>query len=274
MKINRFKKCIITICCLFVLAKTVEGQVVRKITKKIGQKTANESNQLFKNDQDKKIKSNSFEKIFSSDGDFDMTSILNNNADFQVPDSYKFDFQVTMEMKMDKERAMTQVWKYNLAEGYFGFEISDMLMIYELEGDQMVNINRREKTYSAISTSMMGMFGQHAEDEKESFPIMVKTNETKTILGYTATKYIMEDDTMKGEFWMAPEVEFDQAAFARSIGANSKNAVPLPEQMQGFMMEMTALDKKSRTTSILKVLQLGEIKEVINMSNYKNGMVF
>ena len=274
MKIRPFKKYIITLCCLFILAGTVEAQVVRKLTKKIGQKTANESNQFLKNDQDKKMNSKSFEKIFSSDGDFDMTSIFNNNADFQVPDSYKFEFQVTMEMKMDKGKAMTQVWKYNLAEGYFGMEISGMLMIYELEGDQMVTINPKDKTYSAMSTSMMGMFGQHAEDEKESFPDMVKTNETKTILGYTTTKYIMEDDTMRGEFWMAPEVKFDQAAFAKSIGSNSKNTVPLPEQMQGFMMEMTAFDKKSKTTSNLKVLQLGEINEVIDMSKYKSGMVF
>lgn len=203
----------------------------------------------------------------------DLSGLMGQSGDFNPPPSYKFDFQVTMEMKMEKGKAMTQVWKYNLDEGYFGMETSGMLIIYELDGDRMVTINPKDKTYSAMSTSLMGMFGQRAEEE-ESLPEMTKTNETKTILGYTATKYLMEDDTMKGEFWMAPEVKFDQAAFAKSIGSNSKNAVPLPEQMQGFMMEMTAFDKKSKTTSNLKVLQLGEINEVIDMSKYKNGMAF
>lgn len=206
---------------------------------------------------------------------FDLSSLMGQSGDFNPPSSYSFDFQVTMEMKMEKGKALTQVWKYNVEEGYFGMETSGMLIIYDLDSDVMVTINPKDKTYTSMSTSMMGMFGQSAADEdEETFPEMKKTNETKTILGYTATKYIMEDDTMKGEFWMAPEVKFDQAAFAKSMGSLSKNSVPLPEKMQGFMMEMSAFDKQSKTTSNMKVIQLGEIGEVIDMSKFKNGMAF
>jgi hypothetical protein len=240
-----------------------EAQVLRKLSQKLDAKLS----------EAKASSDTSSDQVGQNQG-LDLSGLMGQSGDFNPPSSYKFDFQVTMEMKMEKGKAMTQVWKYNLDEGYFGMETGGMLIIYELDGDRMVTINPKEKTYSSMSIAMMGIFGQSAEDEEEIVPDMVKTNETKTILGYKATKYLMEDDSMKGEFWMAPEVKFDQAAFAKSIGSNSKNAVPLPEQMQGFMMEMTAFDKKSKTTSNLKVLQLGEINEVIDMSKYKSGMVF
>ncbi|MCE7056440.1 DUF4412 domain-containing protein [Algoriphagus sp. AGSA1] len=232
----------------------------------------------------KKLKDQMATKAISGDGQsnegkgmggIDLAGMMGQSKDFKAPSEYSFDFQVTMEMNMEKGKPMTQVWKYNVAESYFGMEMSDMLIIYDLDSDVMVTLNPKDKTYTAMSTSMMGMFGNTADDEDDAnMPEMKKTNDTKTILGYTATKYIMEDEDLKGEFWMAPEVKFDQAAFAKSLGSYSKKSVPLPEKMQGFMMEMTAFDKKGKVTSHMKVVQLGEIEQVIDMSQYKNGMAF
>lgn len=215
-----------------------------------------------------------------ADGDnglagIDLAGMMGQTKDFKAPSGYSFDFQVTMEMQMEKGKSMTQVWKYNVAESYFGMETAGMLIIYDLDSDVMVTLNPKDKSYTAMSTGMMGMFGNAADEEEAgNVPEMRKTNETKTILGYTATKYILEDESLKGEFWMAPDVKFDQAAFAKSLGSYSKSQVVLPEKMQGFMMEMTAFDKKGKVTSTMKVVQLGEIDEVIDLSGYKNGMAF
>jgi hypothetical protein len=245
---------------LFFLGNAGECQILKKIREQMAVKPNSES-------------AESYEE--NALGGIDLAGMMGQTKDFKAPSAYNFDFQVTMEMQMEKGKSMNQVWKYNIAESYFGIEMSNMLIIYDLDSDVMVTLNPKDKTYTAMSTAMMGMFGNAADAADDaSIPEMRKTNETKSILGYTATKYIMEDENLKGEFWMAPDVEFDQSAFAKSLSSYSKNPVPLPEKMQGFMMEMTALDKKGKVTSTMKVVQLGEIDQMINMSDYKNGMTF
>lgn len=244
---------------LFSMANDGESQILKKIREQMVAKPTAENAEAKKD--------NGF-------GGIDLSGMMGQTKDFEASTEYSFDFQVTMEMNMDKGKPMTQVWKYNIAESYFGMEMSDMLIIYDLDSDVMVTLNPKDKSYTAMSTSMMSMFGGSDDEKEQQIPEMVKTNETKNILGYAATKYIMEDETMKGEFWMAPDVKFDQAAFAKSMGSYSKNKVTLPEKMQGFMMEMSSFDKKGKLTSHMKVVQLGEIDEQIDMSQYKNGMNF
>ncbi|MDR7128972.1 hypothetical protein J2X69_001307 [Algoriphagus sp. 4150] len=246
--------------CLFFMVVEGQSQVLKKLKDQVTNKAISGDNQ-----------SNEGNGL----GGIDLAGMMGQTKDFKAPSEYSFDFQVTMEMNMEKGKPMTQVWKYNVRDSYFGMETAGMLIIYDLDSDVMVTINPKDKTYSAMSTSMMGMFGSAADaQEDESMPEMIKTNETKTILGYAATKYIIEDENLKGEFWIAPEVKFDQSAFAKSLGSYSKNKVAIPEKMQGFMMEMTAFDKKGKISSNMKVIQLGEIEQVIDMSQYKNGMAF
>src|SRR5690606_3447808 len=99
-------------------------------------------------------------------GGFDLAGMMGQTKDFEAPAEYSFDFQITMEMNMEKGKPMTQVWKYNVAESYFGMEMSDMLIIYDLDSDVMVTLNPKDRTYTAMSTSMMSMFGS-SDDEKE-----------------------------------------------------------------------------------------------------------
>lgn len=259
---NRYtiSKIFLLVFPLFFLVNTGECQILKKIREQMTVKPTSESAE------------SSGENGM---GGIDLAGIMGQTKDFQAPGKYSFDFQVTMEMQMDKGKSMTQVWKYNIEESYFGMEMSDMLIIYNLDSDVMVTLNPKDKTYTAMSTSMMGMFGNTADAADDTtIPELRKTNETKTILGYKATKYVMEDESLKGEFWMAPDVEFDQAAFAKSLGSYSKNQMTLPDKMQGFMMEMTSFDKKGKVASTMKVVQLGEIEQVIDMSGYKNGMAF
>jgi hypothetical protein len=262
-------KCGLLIFIIFSMVQQGESQVLKKLSNKLQSKAIEEKSK--KTDSKSAFESGMFG---NADGGMDLSGLMGQTKDFKAPSSYTFDFQVTMEMGMEKGENMTQVWKYSTKDSFFAMEISGMLIIYDLESDMMVTLNPKEETYTAMSTSMMGMIGNAADEDDSSMPEMIKTSETKMILGYKATKYIMEDETMKGEFWMAPDVNFDQASFAKSIGSYSKKQVALPEKMQGFMMEMNAFDKKRKSTSQLKVIQLGEINEVIDMSQYKNGMAF
>ena len=257
-------------CYLLFLGLDVQSQILKKLTEKIEAKAQSEK----ATPEKEKDEGGKLEGLFSGEGGMDFSAMMGGTKDFNPPSEYSFDFQVTMEMNLDKGKSMNQVWKYNLAESYFGMETNGMLIIYDLDSDMMVTLNPKDQTYTAMSTSMMGMMGKAADADADELPEMVKTSETKTILGYKATKYLMEDEDMRGEFWMAPDVKFDQAAFAKSLGSYSKNQAPLPEKMQGFMMEMTAFDKKGKVTSHMKVVQLGEINQEIDMSKYKNGMAF
>ncbi|SFU20130.1 hypothetical protein SAMN04489724_0247 [Algoriphagus locisalis] len=259
MKRYSISKISILAFSLFFMVNAAECQILKKIREEMAVKPNSESAE---SDGENGL------------GGIDLAGMMGQTKDFKAPSEYSFDFQVTMEMQMEKGKSMTQVWKYNTADSYFGMEMSNMLIIYDLDSDVMVTLNPKDKTYTAMNTAMMGMFGNAADEEEDNIPEMRKTSETKTILGYTATKYIMENEDLKGEFWMAPDVEFDQSAFAKSLGSYSKNQVPLPEKMQGFMMEMTAFDKKGKVTSTMKVVQLGEINEVIDLGSYKNGMSF
>ncbi|MFD2037360.1 DUF4412 domain-containing protein [Belliella marina] len=248
---------------------------MKKLTDKLGQKALNESAESVKGKQEKKQDKNALGEMLSGEGGMDISALLGGSSEYKAPNQYSFDFQVTMKMAMDKGKPMTQVWKYNAKEGYFGMENSGMLIIYDIDSDVMVTIDPKAKSFHAMSTKLMGSFGANSEEEdNDNIPEMIKTNETKTILGYKATKYTMDDDQMKGEFWMAPEVPFDQSAMAKSISSYGKNQKPLPDNLQGFMMEMKAYDKNSKTVSTLEVIQLGVINEVIEMREYKNGMAF
>lgn len=268
-------KIILTACCLFLLVGNGESQIMKKLTDKLGQKAVNESTESVKKNKEKNGEKSAFEEMFSQEGGMDISALLGGSKDYKAPAQYSFDFQVTMKMSMEKGKPMTQVWKYNTQEGYFGMENSGMLIIYDIGSDVMVTIDPKGKSYTAMSTKLMSSIGESMEEEnEESIPEMIKTNETKTILGYKATKYTMEDDQMKGEFWMAPEVPFDQSAMAKSINSYGKNQKSLPDNLQGFMMEMKAYDKNSKTVSNLEVLQLGAINEVIKMGDFKNGMAF
>ncbi|MCH7412465.1 DUF4412 domain-containing protein [Belliella sp. R4-6] len=271
MKNSIKNKIVLTSCCLFFLISQGESQIMKKLTDKLGQKAISESTESVK----KKHEKNPFEEMFSGDGGMDLSGMLGGSSDYKAPESYSFDFQVTMRMSMEKGKPMTQIWKYNTKEGYLGMENGGVLIIYDIDSDVMVTIDPKGKSYTAMSTKLLGTISGNLEEEDEdSIPEMIKTNETKTILGYKATKYMMEDDQLKGEFWMAPEVPFDQSSMTKSINSFGKKPTPLPGKMQGFMMEMQAYDKKSKSTSNMEVIQLGAINEVIAMKQYKNGMAF
>ncbi|MCH7411714.1 DUF4412 domain-containing protein [Belliella sp. DSM 111904] len=244
---------------------------MKRLTDKLGQKAVNESTDKIKRDQNK----NAFEEMLSSEGGLDFSNMLGGASDYVVPESYSFDYQVTMNMSIEKGKPMTQVWKYNTQEGYFGMENSGMLIIYDLGSEVMVTINPKDKSYQTISSKLMGSFSQTAAiDASNNVPSLIETNESKTILGYKAKKYIMEDEEIRGEFWLSADVPFDQSSMAKTISSLSKNKTPIPDNLQGFMMEMKAFDKSAKTTSNMEVIQLGAINEVIVMNQYKNAMAF
>lgn len=268
MKSSFKQKIICTSCLLFLAVGHGESQLLKKLAGKLGQEEVKES------EQDKK-NGNPQDDLLVGEGENDFLRLLGGANEYQAPEQYSFDFQVTMKMGMNKGKTMTQVWKYNTNEGYFGMESEGMLLIHDLESGTMVTINPKNRTFHAMDTKAMGGLGLAMEEEEpEKTPDMVKTNETKMILGYRATKYIMEDEAMSGEFWMAPEVPFDQEFMAKSVSSFGKGPAALPEKMMGFMMEMKGYDKKSRTTTNLEVVQLGPINEVIPMKQYKNAMKF
>lgn len=102
-------------------------------------------------------------------------------------------------------------------------------------------IDNKTKKGIAVTESMMGnfytMMDEEKEDDKNDVDIE-KTDETKKILGYTCTKYIVSGGENEGEIelWMTTEI----------TGDFGNKWVPKSGKVQGFPLQITVeTDKMS-----------------------------
>lgn len=128
-----------------------------------------------------------------------------------------------------------------------------MDMLYLKDKDQTYRIDRTGKTYSAM--------GGHGGAQNQPTPKVTKTSETKKILDYTCTKYLVEVNegqrTMQETIWATNEIkDIDLKALARQRMARGQSfmmegidGVPLRVEAashEGNMtMEVTEIKKES-----------------------------
>lgn len=84
---------------------------------------------------------------------------------------------------------------------------------------------------------------------------LVKTNETKDILGYACQLYRLQNDQEKGEIWLAPDLDIDLTDSFSALGMNfavadETDSKPMPK---GFILEFITRNEQNNELARMKV---------------------
>lgn len=134
-------------------------------------------------------------------------------------------------------------------------------VLYQKDKDQSVRIDNANKTYTIMAS-------KSSSTEPATQAKVTKTSETKKILNYTCTKYIVESTSSQGKptqqiFWTTKEIAVDMKSLANHRAGREKffydniDGVPLEIEMstpEGKMtMEATEIKKESLAASLFQI---------------------
>ena len=135
-------------------------------------------------------------------------------------------------------------------------------VLYMADKNQSVRIDNKNKTYSPLATATT------ETPESQTKAKVTKTAETKKILNYTCTKYIVESTDARGKaaqqfFWTTKEINIDMKKLSQHKMRDTQffydniDGVPLRIEMvmpEGKMtMEVTDVKKESLNASLFQI---------------------
>lgn len=135
-------------------------------------------------------------------------------------------------------------------------------ILYLKDKDQSIHIDHANKTYSIMNSKA-------TTNTNEPHTKVTRTSETKKILDYTCTKYMVESTSSNGKavqqlFWTTKDVDVDMKNLSKHNAGNDHRffydnieGVPLQIEMlipEGKMtMEATEIKKESLTASLFQI---------------------
>jgi hypothetical protein len=176
-------------------------------------------------------------------------------AAYQVPDSYTFDYEVIQQSKEDQKKKIDYYYTQNA--DYMGFQPDDdkkTFLIFTKDGVSVIIDNNKKTIMVLRMGNLIGDFAKAAGDMKKSnaMPkgdsssggnnkmLPVKTGNTKQISGYTAEEYKYTNSKgQTGSVWCA-KVDFNASMFymmgGMGMGSASPGRQPMGKsaQMQGL----------------------------------------
>jgi hypothetical protein len=159
------------------------------------------------------------------------------------------------------------------------FTPDKMALLPEMKGSKeqvrMVMDLRNKLTYTLITDGqgqrtgikmkMMKATAKGADVQEAEEAKVVRTSETRTINGYTCTKYTYASSEGKGEAWVAEEVKFDMmSAMAQMAGAKKTEGWQNVKH-EGLVMENTWNDANGtdKVVMIVHDLVVGKVDEAL-----------
>ena len=202
---------------------------------------------------------------------------MNTAAD--LPPTYTFDFQYTIETKEengDKNEATMWLGSDDAVMGILQKDQPNSFVIMDMKNDNIVMYSERDgkKTAQALP-SMMSMAGALVESSTEFQDHMDNMTidgpgKTKKIQGYTASLYKVETEDDISEYYVTTEVPF---SFNENFFKNMAQYFPSMyntelTSMKGMMLEGETYNKKTKKKSYYKTKDIKEKKVVINNAEY------
>ena len=199
-------------------------------------------------------------------------------SDVELPESYEFELTIAYEIQTEDEDPVNMSFviapegeKYM---GFTGFSQDEEFeyMVWDLERNVFVMYQEQDGKKSLMKLPNFASIAE-ADQEKQmeaSEMEIRKTGETKTILGYSCEKYIIEDDKTYGEAWIAADFPYSYERFSALVSTQMKTPgySELSEQ-QGYALEMLTREKKKKAqTTVIKVIDIDESGFSINNSEY------
>lgn len=287
-------------CAEAQLFKKIKNETERKIKQKAEQKIVDElSEELARramkpldkafDDMFKKDYKDKYGKDYDDseyDGDPDaraahMNAMLNAMyGDVELPEEYRFEYTIEIEVTDFGEKKANKIkMLVNPSSGAFGMEQkegkNDQIMVFDIEKDQVVIFNKKEKTAMAVPNvmKMASVYGQGSGDDFNSTILRFeKINQTKKVLDYMCQGYIMETEEYKSTFFITDKLPFDWAetmgSFAKNISPNFKsNSSKYPKN--GMLMFGTTTHKEKGNESQWEVTKISKKTYKIKCKDYE-----
>jgi hypothetical protein len=206
-----------------------------------------------------------------------------------IEESYTFQTSVTYELTMtDKNQPSVvnyEMW-FPEKEGYMATKVknsskgdgkdmpSSMLSILDDKNQAMIIIMEEQKIAQLLSMAKIKEIAVE-ENETESavtqFNSVQKTGNTKKILGYKCDEFSSQNETNKFTFWITKDLAlFQKNMFfniSKSLGGNTFDNIP--ENAQGFMMEMHFENTSNMEKGSMTVIDIKRSEKIIMMNNYQ-----
>ncbi len=187
--------------------------------------------------------------------------------------AYSFNFTAKIEVETyNKEEKEVHNMVQSYGRGCMHAEMNGTNMLFDYNNQDMITLDNDNKTASVMSMKWLTSMGSsEEEDEDVSFS---KTGKTKAINGYLCHEYLITSEDSKTEAWFAPSVPFSyenhMSSFAKMFGKKSTEVMA----DQGYVMELTAYDKKDVKSSHMIVLEISEFKFDVNLADYTVKSMF
>jgi hypothetical protein len=283
----------LALCVLFFLPEA-EAQILNRLKRKAERvaekKVEEEFDKALAKKVDEEFEKDSTQRDGGEFGGYDRTESALADAiagkymdkfdmsDVELPETYEFDLTIAYEIQTEDEDPVNM--SFIIApegEKYMGFTGATQgqefqYMIWDLERNVFVMYQEQDGKKSLMKLPNFASIAEADQEQAMEASEMEirKTGETKTILGYTCEKYIIEDDKNYGEAWIAADFPYSYERFSALVSTQMKTPgySELSEE-QGYALEMLTREKKKKAkTTVMKVIDIDESGITINNSEY------
>lgn len=287
-------KTLVTILAVFALSFGVNAQ---EIIKSIGNAAKNKAEQQDFNTTRSNKERNSLQNKKSSkaeempapasapapvEGDSAATSTTMEapaSGTLNYKQEYVFEGKMSYEIE-DLKKAKKNTMSYRYSNGAMATETpeNNSVSIYDYENEVMIMFDEKAKSATVMSASWANkMAGKMADNhaEKVGKTTVVKTGNTKQILGYNCENYVAtSEDGSKTDFWVTTELTVDNS---KTIEAITKNmSIPQAEgdvPASGIMMEFTSYSKKGEAETHMIMTEYDKTEFTKKLADYRVTMI-
>lgn len=293
MRLFKISSLSLLICLLSI--NSLEAQLLKKLKKRVQEATedviAEKAAQKAEQEAGKALDS-----LLEIDPDYEanyqqqLNQMMGSGSEnIPIEESYAFQTRVTYQLTMtDKNQPSVvnyEMW-FPEKEGYMATKVtnsskgdskdmpSSMLSILDDKNQAMIIIMEEQKIAQLLS---MGKIKEIAVEENETesavteFNAIQKTGKSKKILGYNCEEFSSQNETNKFTFWITKDLElFQENMFfniSKSLGGNTFDNIP--ENAQGFMMEMHFENSSNMEKGSMTVIDIESSEKIIIMNNYQ-----
>jgi hypothetical protein len=205
----------------------------------------------------------------------------------EVAEAYSFTKKVVYDMRTsvdDGPGSMLYVLLMNPDQKYVGYQMTEIsskgetvqmpmefTMIIDYDHAATVVLMEDEKMAQIIPMETLESVVEGEETENQS--TVVKTGNTKDILGYRCEEYQIKSEDMDGSIWIAPDIEIYNQSFLKDFGNSAFALKSELMDLTGLTMEMDIRsfsgNSKKPVEMNMKVVSLEDEANEIEMSNYQ-----
>lgn len=265
------------------IEKRVEDKVVEELSEEIARRVMKPVDKAFddmlkasyRSEHGEELSDEQIDSIMQSAGSNYVKFLETLNTSVELPDSYEFDFSMTMETKEENgEKNEIEMW-LGEASSILGIKETDNnkgFIIIDMKNDIVVMYSEENgKKKAQAIPSMLKLTGTMMANNQKMDNVKIEgPGKSKKILGYKSYEYKVESEEMKSKYFISKEVPFSwYDSFYKSMtqyapGLYNENM----EKVEGMMLEGEMFDKKSKKKSFMKTKDISEKRFSIDNSEY------